>query len=295
MSASPDFEGEFVLTEGGERMPMTYTLQAVKAVTLGLCRPGGSSPLLWTRPCTANINNHVHDSQLLAHCLRAPTLGKVGRIRVEPGRSMNVSKRLSPGRHQLSRDEVKENQRERIFAALETVMSAKGYFDTSVADIIKRAGVSRQTFYELFCSKQDCFLASFGRRQAAVVEAIVRKAAGRARRWFGSQRCCGPTSRSWRVDPDAVPPLPDRRVRGGLGGDRRARSKMQQQFVDGIAEVFDARVGAGALRVPGPRRGDLDPGDSMRLLDDDPQAVLNLYEPLIGCRRKLMAAVEATT
>ncbi|TPG36094.1 class I SAM-dependent methyltransferase [Mycolicibacterium hodleri] len=31
MSASPDFEGEFVLTEGGERMPMTYTLQAVKA------------------------------------------------------------------------------------------------------------------------------------------------------------------------------------------------------------------------------------------------------------------------
>ncbi|MBJ7340705.1 class I SAM-dependent methyltransferase [Mycolicibacterium sp.] len=31
MSPSPDFEGEFVLTEGGERMPMTYTLQAVKA------------------------------------------------------------------------------------------------------------------------------------------------------------------------------------------------------------------------------------------------------------------------
>jgi SAM-dependent methyltransferase len=30
MTPSPDFDDEFVLTEGGDRMPMTYTLQAVK-------------------------------------------------------------------------------------------------------------------------------------------------------------------------------------------------------------------------------------------------------------------------
>ena len=30
MVASPDFEGEFVMVEGGERLPLTYTLQAVK-------------------------------------------------------------------------------------------------------------------------------------------------------------------------------------------------------------------------------------------------------------------------
>jgi hypothetical protein len=30
MIPSPDFEGEFVLAEGRDRMPMTYTLQAVK-------------------------------------------------------------------------------------------------------------------------------------------------------------------------------------------------------------------------------------------------------------------------
>ena len=85
---------------------------------------------------------------------------------------MNTTKRLSPGRHQLTRDEVRANQRERIFAALETVMSVKGYPDTSVADIIKSAGVSRQTFYELFCSKPDYFLASYGRRQEAVIASI---------------------------------------------------------------------------------------------------------------------------
>ena len=74
---------------------------------------------------------------------------------------MNNSKRLRPGRHQLSRDEVRSHQRERIFGALEAVMATQGYSSTSVADIIKSAGVSRQTFYELFTSKQDCFLASY--------------------------------------------------------------------------------------------------------------------------------------
>jgi hypothetical protein len=30
MIPSQDFEGEFVLAEGADRMPMSYTLQAVK-------------------------------------------------------------------------------------------------------------------------------------------------------------------------------------------------------------------------------------------------------------------------
>jgi len=30
MIPSQDFEGEFVLADGSDRMPMTYTLQAVK-------------------------------------------------------------------------------------------------------------------------------------------------------------------------------------------------------------------------------------------------------------------------
>ncbi len=37
------------------------------------------------------------------------------------------------------------------------VMMEQGFVATSVADIIRRAGVSRETFYEQFSSKQDCF------------------------------------------------------------------------------------------------------------------------------------------
>ncbi|HET8639424.1 MAG TPA: TetR/AcrR family transcriptional regulator [Solirubrobacterales bacterium] len=41
------------------------------------------------------------------------------------------------------------------------VVSEKGYPDTRVVDVIALAGVSRKTFYELFNSKEDCFLATY--------------------------------------------------------------------------------------------------------------------------------------
>jgi AcrR family transcriptional regulator len=41
------------------------------------------------------------------------------------------------------------------------VVSARGYPETRVVDVIGVAGVSRKTFYELFESKEDCFLAAY--------------------------------------------------------------------------------------------------------------------------------------
>jgi AcrR family transcriptional regulator len=40
-------------------------------------------------------------------------------------------------------------------------MHDNGYAGTPVAAVLKRAGVSRETFYQLFTSKLDCFLAAF--------------------------------------------------------------------------------------------------------------------------------------
>lgn len=53
-------------------------------------------------------------------------------------------------------------QRMRLLTAMAEVMSEKGFVATSVEDVLKRAGVSRQTFYQLFSSKLDCFTAAFG-------------------------------------------------------------------------------------------------------------------------------------
>jgi len=71
--------------------------------------------------------------------------------------SSDVPRRLPRGRHGLSRAVVVASQRERILTALVDVMVESGYTATSVADIIKCAGVSRETFYEQFHSKEDCF------------------------------------------------------------------------------------------------------------------------------------------
>lgn len=42
-------------------------------------------------------------------------------------------------------------------------MAEKGYVATSVEDVLKRARVSRQSFYGLYSSKLDCFMAAFDR------------------------------------------------------------------------------------------------------------------------------------
>jgi AcrR family transcriptional regulator len=56
---------------------------------------------------------------------------------------------------------VTESQRNRIHRAMVEVVSERGYPETRVVDVIGVAGVSRKTFYELFESKQDCFLAAY--------------------------------------------------------------------------------------------------------------------------------------
>lgn len=68
--------------------------------------------------------------------------------------------RALPGRHPLSREFIVEHQRSRIIAALAEETVEKGYRAVTVSDIVRRAGIARNTFYENFSSKEDCFLAA---------------------------------------------------------------------------------------------------------------------------------------
>jgi len=79
--------------------------------------------------------------------------------------------RPPPGRQQLSREFIAQHQRARIIAALAEETVARGYRAVTVADIVRRAGIARNTFYENFSSKQDCFLAT---QDYAVDEALRR-------------------------------------------------------------------------------------------------------------------------
>src|SRR3954453_14838351 len=69
--------------------------------------------------------------------------------------------RLPRGRHGLSPEFVARNQRERLIAALTQVLYEKGYQETTVSLIGRRAAVSKSDFYKHFESKDDCFYAAY--------------------------------------------------------------------------------------------------------------------------------------
>jgi AcrR family transcriptional regulator len=90
--------------------------------------------------------------------------------------------RPPPGRQPLPREFIAQHQRARIISALALETEARGYRAVTVANIVRRAGIARNTFYENFSSKEDCFLAT---QQFAAKEAIGRvvDAASRVESW----------------------------------------------------------------------------------------------------------------
>lgn len=67
---------------------------------------------------------------------------------------------LGEGPARLSAEDVAASQRRRMLAAMVAAVAEKGYVATAVADVTKRARVSRATFYEQFEDKADCFVAA---------------------------------------------------------------------------------------------------------------------------------------
>lgn len=87
-----------------------------------------------------------------------------------------------PGRQQLSREFIAQHQRARIIVALALESSEQGYQQVTVADIVSRAGIARNTFYENFRSKEDCFLATQEYAMNGALERVVA-AAGELDDW----------------------------------------------------------------------------------------------------------------
>jgi AcrR family transcriptional regulator len=82
------------------------------------------------------------------------------------------------GRHTLPAEEVSERQRERLLRATAACVSARGYRNTTIADIVSAARTSRSAFYEHFTDKEECFLEAYEQMAAAFIEASLEAAAG---------------------------------------------------------------------------------------------------------------------
>ena len=70
---------------------------------------------------------------------------------------------LPRGRSRLPLPAVRASQRERLLRSVIAAVSESGYLAVTVADIVRRARVSRAAFYAHFADKEDCFLAATAR------------------------------------------------------------------------------------------------------------------------------------
>lgn len=155
---------------------------------------------------------------------------------------------LRPGRHSLPREQVAGIQRARIVSAMVEVASEHGFLGASVGRVVKRAGVSRRTFYDLFEGREDCFLAAcdWGLEQASVplAEAYARESS-----WRDGVRAA---LASLLVFLDSEPQLARVCVVEALGAgplvlERRAR--VMQQLADALDAEAPAARGAAPPRL----------------------------------------------
>ncbi len=74
--------------------------------------------------------------------------------------------------------QARKDQRERIVAAMIELTGTNGYENAHVAEIGKRAEVSRPVFYAHFRSKEECLLAAFGAVVDPALEQVERTVDG---------------------------------------------------------------------------------------------------------------------
>ena len=108
-----------------------------------------------------------------------------------------AAERLPRGRHKLSRAQVAESQRHRLLQAMADALAEKGYTNTSVADVLTRAGVSRETFYQQFPSKEECFLETLDHASRILLERVGASAGSGEAAPRGSTGSLAPTWTPW--------------------------------------------------------------------------------------------------
>lgn len=139
----------------------------------------------------------------------------------------------------MAPEQVSAVQRARMLRAIAEAMADQGFAATTVTDVVRRAGTSRETFYEQFSSKQDCFIAAYELAASRVLHELEREA-GRSgepiERFEGALAAY--------LDALASEPAFARlfMVEVYAGGDQvlATRTAIQRRFVELVSDAFGA-------------------------------------------------------
>ena len=132
--------------------------------------------------------------------------------------------------------------RDRLLQGMARAVATKGYADTTIADIVREAGVSRRTFYENFADKAECLTALYESASGNAL-AVLRGAINPQSDWqaqveqalsayFGALACNPVLLRTLFIEILGL----------GMPG-LAARRRANQHLVDLMLEVVNTRTG----------------------------------------------------
>lgn len=140
--------------------------------------------------------------------------------------------------------------RTRLLEGMARAVAAKGYADTTIADVVREASVSRRTFYENFTDKAECLTALYEWASTHAL-AVLRGAIDPQSDWQAQlEQALTAYFRALACNPVLLRTLFIEILGLGMPG-LAARRRANQQLVDLMLEVVNQRGGeAGAGRAP---------------------------------------------
>jgi TetR/AcrR family transcriptional regulator len=148
------------------------------------------------------------------------------------------ARQLPRGRHHLPREQVLASQRERMLRAMADAVAEKGFARVTVADVISRAGVSRETFYEHFDDKEACFLALLedgARTLLRILSSVLAHAEGDPMQRL--EQMLNAYLNTLALEPSFTKAFLIDAYGAGPAATKR-RIELQQHFVDLVVEIF---------------------------------------------------------
>jgi AcrR family transcriptional regulator len=192
--------------------------------------------------------------------------------------------RLPRGPHRLTRDEVRGSQRARIFRAMAEVMAEKGYAATSVSEVLRVARVSRESFYEQFASKEDCFVGAFEAAVDSILAGVAGDLASDDPPLERFERGLRSYLEALAADPAFARVLLIEVYAAGSGAMRR-RAELQQRFAAALDATFGARTAAERFANEALVAA-ISAMVTSRLADDDLVGLRALHAPLVAYARR---------
>lgn len=183
----------------------------------------------------------------------------------------------------MGREHVREVQRARVISAMTEVAAELGIANTTVADVVARAGVSRRTFYELFDDRDQCFLAALEDALTCAASHIV-PAYETPTRWHERIRAALVAFLSFlEAEPEAGRVI----VVETLGGGSAALERRKRTLLHVYAAVDEGRLASkDAKRLPPLTAEGLVGGAASvihaRLVAPDGRSLLELTGPLMS-------------